>query len=398
MDEPTARPRGRFPRWARYQLRKEATGVVLRGAPWIFRDHLSSAAEVFGDGQGLRLVDGRNQVLGYGIYEARGAIAIRVLRRGAEAPSAAWLAQQVDAALAKRQALRDETDAFRALHGESDGVPAVVVEVLGGVVVVQSYSVGADGLARLAARQVAQRLGVHEVVQKPPQRRLAGGGELRWLRGGGGARLVSFREGALTYWCDPLAGQKSGAFLDLRGLRREVAAMPLVGARVLSLFSYTGMLGRAAEHAGAREIWQVDASEPALALAASHHMAEPARFRSVVADVFDWLPALDAGERFALVVVDPPSMTSRRDQVPRALAAYRRLYRAAARHVAPGGVLVAACCTSRITRAELHRTVAQALGPEFALERELAPEVDHPVTFAEADYLKILRWRRAATA
>lgn len=387
----------RFPRWTRYQLRKEATGVVLRGAPWIFRDHLSSAAHVFGDGQGLRLVDGKNQVLGYGLYEAEGAIAIRVVRRGPEPPSAAWLAQQVDAALEKRRALREETDAFRALHGESDGVPAVVVEVLGEVVVVQSYSAGADGLARLASRQVAARVGARAVVLKPPQRRRGGVGPARWLRGDGVAE-VSFREGALTFSCDLLAGQKSGAFLDLRGLRRLVAAMPLAGARVLSLFSYTGMLGRAAEHAGAREIWQVDASEPALALAARHHMADPSRFHSVAADVFDWLPALDSAQRFELVVVDPPSMTSRRDQVPRALAAYRRLYRAAARHVAPGGVLVAACCTSRITRAELRRTVAQALGPEFSLERELAPEADHPVTFAEADYLKVLLWRRAATA
>lgn len=388
---------GRFPRWARYQLRKEATGVVLRGAPWIFRDHLSSAAQVFGDGQGLRLVDGKNQVLGYGLYEAQGAIAIRVVRRGPEPPNAAWLAQQVDAALAQRRQLRDETEAFRALHGESDGVPAVVVEVLGDVVVVQSYSAGADGLARLAARQVAARVGARAVIQKPPQRRRGDGGQVRWLRGEGAAE-VSFREGALTFWCDLLAGQKSGAFLDLRGLRREVAAMPLAGARVLSLFSYTGMLGRAAEHAGAREIWQVDASESALALAARHHMADPARFRSVVADVFDWLPTLDAEQRFDLVVVDPPSMTSRRDQVPRALAAYRRLYRAAARHVAPGGVLVAACCTSRITRVELRRTVAQALGPEFSIERELSAEADHPVTFAESDYLKVLLWRRAATA
>ncbi|MBK7538830.1 MAG: class I SAM-dependent rRNA methyltransferase [Myxococcales bacterium] len=431
--------RRRFPRWARYQLRKEAVGVVLRGVPWIFRDHLSSAAEVFGDGQGLRLVDGANRVLGHGVYEAHGAIAIRVLRTGAVPPDAAWLAAQVDAALARRAALRGETDAFRALHGEADGVPAVVVDVFGSSVVVQSYSAGADALARLAGRMVAARLGQGaggddaapatsiRIAWKPAQRRQGAPSAARWLRGApaglpgerpevassaepakgevapaGAAQvageLVRFREGELTLCCEVLGGQKSGAYLDLRGLRRAVAAMPLAGERVLNLFSYSGMLGRAAEHAGASEVWQVDASEAALALAAQHHMADPSRFRSVVADVFDWLPKLSADERFGLVIVDPPSMTSRRAQVPQALAAYRRLYRAAARHVAPGGTLVAACCTSRITRPELRQVVAEALGGDFVITRELPPEPDHPVTFAEADYLKVMLWRRRPAA
>src|SRR5262245_16073851 len=153
----------RLLRLARYQLRKEAVGVVLRGAPWIFRDHLSSAAQVFDDGQWLRLVDGKNRVVGYGIYEARGAIAIRVLRRGEAPPDGAWAVRMVDEALARRAQLRASaerrsgsgsetgsgsgsgsasasasapasatfTDAFRAMHGESDGLAAVVVDVFG---------------------------------------------------------------------------------------------------------------------------------------------------------------------------------------------------------------------------------------------------------------------------
>lgn len=409
-----ARPARRLPRLARYQLRKEAVGVVLRDAPWIFRDHLSSAAQVFDDGQWLRLVDGKNRVIGYGMYEARGAIAIRVLRRGEAPPDGAWATRMVDAALVKRAPLRSDpqqgsaaTDAFRAVHGENDGLPAVVVDVFGETVVVQSYSRGADALARLAARLVARRLGAARIVQKPAQRRQGAqeeAGGPRWLRGGDGSAtpspgLLTFHEGGLALVCDPISGQKSGAYLDLRGLRRAVAAMPLAGARVLNLFSYTGMLGRAAERAGAKEIWQVDASAEALAVAAAHHVDDPGRHRLIEADVLSWLPAQPAGPAgsdFQLVIVDPPSMTSRRVQVPASLAAYRKLYRAAAPHVAPGGTLVAACCTSRITRAELRKTVAGALGEGFEETGELLPEVDHPVTFAEADYLKILLFRRRA--
>jgi 23S rRNA (cytosine1962-C5)-methyltransferase len=154
------------------------------------------------------------------------------------------------------------------------------------------------------------------------------------------------------------------------------------------------MLGRAAERAGAATIVQVDASERALAFAAAHHVDDPARHAFVVADVFDWLPAWSA-EPFELVIVDPPSMTSKATQVPSVLAAYRKLYRAAARHVRPGGSLVAACCTSRIERAAFHRTVREALGAEFLLDREIPPEVDHPVGFPQADYLKLAWWRRS---
>lgn len=399
----------KLPRLARYQLRKEAVGVVLRDAPWIFRDHLSSAADIFDDGQWLKLVDGKNKVLGYGIYEAKGAIAIRVLRRGAAAPDGAWLRGQVDAALAKRENLRGSTDAFRALHGESDGVPAVVIDVFGKALVVQSYSKGAQALARAAARMVAAQLGVAlselQIVEKPAQRRQDKGDQgdeaSRWLRGAplesagaSGPTSLTFHENGIAFVCDPFGGQKSGTFLDLRGLRRAVAAMPLVDARVLNLFSYTGMLGRAAEQSGAKEIWQVDSSAAALELAARHHVTDATRHHLVTADVFEWLPAQPVGEGFGLVIVDPPSMTSRRAQVPAALAAYRKLYRAAAAQVAPGGTLVASCCTSRITRAELRQVVTAALGSGFEAIGELPAEADHPVGFAEADYLKILMFKR----
>src|SRR5262249_44563607 len=112
----------------------------------------------------------------------------------------------------------------------------------------------------------------------------------------------------------------------------------------------------------------------------------------VVADVFDWLPALEPTELFDLVIVDPPSMASRKQQIPSVLAAYRKLYRAIAPHVKPGGAIVAACCTSRVEREVFRRTVRAAL-EGFTREKELAPEIDHPVTFPQGDYLKIAWWR-----
>jgi 23S rRNA (cytosine1962-C5)-methyltransferase len=359
---------------------------------------MSSAAGVFRDGQWLRLVDGANQVAGFGLYEAEGAIAIRVLRTGEAPPDAAWLRDTLARALARRAALAAATDGIRLVHGESDGIPAVVADRFGDAIVVASYAAGADALARYVARALAAAAGdpvvgpAHHVVVRAARRRRGPPAPPHVVRGAP-PELARFTEGPLAFAVDLAGGQKTGTYLDLRALRRAVAEAPLADARVLNLFSYTGMLGRAAEAAGATEIVQVDASERALAFAAEHHVGDPARHRFVTADVFDWLPALPADARYDLVIVDPPAMTSRAEQVPAVLAAYRRLYRAAARHVRPGGALVSACCTSRIPRDVFARTVRAALPAAFRRERDLPPEPDHPVAFPQADYLKVLWWR-----
>jgi len=392
----------------RYQLRKEAVGVALRH-PWIFRDHMSSAAGALRDGEWLRLVDGANRVIGYGFYEATGAIAIRMLRRGPAPPDAAWLRDQLAAAIARRAELARRSDAIRLVHGESDGIPAVVVDRFGDTLVVSSYSAGADAIARYTAHALgrgrdaaSQIVGpARHVVLRPAHLRQGPAEPARTLRGAPPARVhITERSDRgdrgdrdLSLAVDLATGQKTGTYLDLRGLRREVAASALGGARVLNLFAYSGMLGRAAEVAGATAIVQVDASERALAFAAAHHVGNAAKHVFVVADVFDWLPAL-AGEPFDLVIVDPPAMTSKAMQVPAVLAAYRKLYRAAARQVRPGGSLVAACCTSRIERSVFHQTVRDALGDRFTFDREIPAEADHPVGFPQSDYLKIAWWRR----
>jgi 23S rRNA (cytosine1962-C5)-methyltransferase len=381
----------------RYQLRKEAVAIVRGGHPWLFREQMSSAAGVFADGDWLRLVDGQNRVVGHGVYEAEGAIAIRVLRTGDARPDAAWVRERLRDALARRAPLAARTDGIRLVHGESDGLPAVVVDRFGEALVVASYTVGTDALARYVARVLAgETSGVvgpaRHVVLRPARRRRGPALPARVLRGSP-PDVVRFTEDGIAFAVDLAAGHKTGTYLDLRGLRRVVSTSSLEGARVLNLFAYTGMLGRVAEEAGAAAITQVDASEHALAFAAAHHVADARKHRFVTADVFAWLPALGDDEQFDLVIVDPPSMTSRAAQVPSVLAGYRKLYRAAERHVRPGGLLVAACCTSRVERGVFERTVRASLPERFALERSIPPEPDHPVTFSQADYLKILLWR-----
>lgn len=377
----------------RYQLKKEAAGVVMGNHPWIFRDTLSSAAQVFRDGDWLRLVDGSNKVLGFGFYEAEGAIAIRVLRRGDAPPNAAWVKQKLTAALAKRAELAKRTDGIRLVHGDSDGLPAVVIDRFGDTLVAQSYARGADALTRYAATVLARELAIPHVRLVPAHRRRGAEVQPRALKGSP-PEVGAFTEDGVAFSVDLAGGQKSGTYLDLRGLRTAVAKAPLAGARVLNLFSYAGMLGKAAELAGAAHVVQVDASERALAFAKAHHVIDPGKHELVAADVFHWLPAHVPATAYDLVIVDPPAMTSNKQQVPAVLAGYKKLYRAAAPLVRPGGILVAACCTSRIERAAFDKVVAETLGAGFEREAVIAPEADHPVGFSQADYLKIGWYRK----
>lgn len=434
-------------KFRRYQLTKDAVAIIYRDQPWIFRDHLSSAAKVFHDGDWLRLVDGANKVVGYGVYDAEGAIAIRIVRRGEAKPDAPWLRGVLKVALARRDPLAKRTDGLRLVHGESDGLPGVVVDRFGGTLVAQSYARGADAMTRFAAIAIANELKLAHVLLRPAHRRKGEEPPTRVLRGSP-PDVARFTEDGIEYAVDLAGGQKSGTYLDLRGLRRALTtsfatAVPapdpsapsiaavaekaskraakakppsesvgstrtpaastsvrprieasLRGARVLNLFAYSGMLGRAAEQAGAAAITHVDSSERALAFAGEHHVVDATKHAFVTADIFQWLPTVADDEMYDVVIVDPPSMTSNKQQVPAVLAGYKKLYRAAAPHVKPGAFLVAACCTSRVERRDFHATVASTLGPGFEHVLDVPPELDHPVAFPQADYLKVEIWRR----
>ncbi|MBT9586304.1 class I SAM-dependent rRNA methyltransferase [bacterium] len=374
----------------RYQLKKEGAVVVRQGHPWIFRDKLSTAVEAFEDGQWLQLVDALNETVGWGIYQATGGVGIRVLRKGVNPPSREWFKKLVQKAIAQRAPLRSQTEGFRILNGESDRLPGIVLDLYNGYAVLQTYSRGVDSLGRYLANVAYELLGLRGLLWKTPSKRKdAEQPGVRLLRGNLPG-VVRFQEGALKLAADLRSGQKSGTFLDLRGLRRWLAEQNLRGARVLNLFSYTGAIGLACCEGGAREVLNVDAAQPSLDFGARYHAAPAQRW--VCADIFHWIPQLTSQDYFDWIIVDPPSMASQMDQVPQALAVYRRIYRQLMGHLKPGGVMIACCCTSRISPDRFEQVVRQALGGAKVWQR-LPMEVDHKPGFPEANYLKILIFR-----
>lgn len=375
----------------RYQINKQILSILKSGHPWVFRSHVSSAIEVFQSGQLLKLVDHENKVCGHGLYDPDGLIAIRILKDFNEDSPTGWFAQKLSKALKKRQQLQNYTNAFRALHGENDGFPGVVLDVYGSTGVLQTYSSSVDSMGRYLAELAVNQLKLTDLIWKMPTKRSSPKETLsaRVLRGHL-PNQVKFHEGKMKFTVQIGSGQKSGAFLDLRALRKWLSAQNLNGKRILNLFSYTGTLALAAEAAGAAEIWNVDISKGALDSARKFHVLNEKKHRFIQADVFEWLKALPEKETFDLIIVDPPQMTSQVAQVPVALRAYRQLYSLSLKHLRSRGTIVGACCTSRIDRKKFKETVCPVLVPPLKVVKSLEPEDDHPVGFSEGDYLKVL--------
>jgi len=378
----------------RYQLNKISFQAIRNRHPWIFRSHLSSAADIFSSGQWVQLVDEKNAMVGLGIYDREGLIGIRCLHFGGMPPKG-WINGRLGEALEKRVQLRKFTNAFRAVHGENDGFPGVVFDVYDTTGVLQTYSTSVDRLGRFVASYLKRSLRLENIVWKTPTRRRRKGDLLRVLFGSIPGD-IAVREGKLEFRLSVREGQKSGAFLDLRGLRKWVASQKWNGYRVLNLFSYTGTLGMASEIAGATEIWNVDTSGGALEFGKKYHAINAQRHRWIRADVFPWIQDLPKKERFDVIIVDPPSMASAVSQVPQALKTYKKIYQVVSERLTPKGIVIACCCTSRIKRHVFHQTLFSAFGDKFKVHRELGVEDDHPVGFPEGDYLKMLVLRCAS--
>jgi 23S rRNA (cytosine1962-C5)-methyltransferase len=366
--------------------------ALVSGHPWIYRNHLPHHRLT--TGQWVRLEAGR--AVAHGLYDGHGAIAVRLFSRES-VPDDALLKRRVREALELRRPLtqRTDTDAYRLLYGEGDFLPAIVADRYGRFAVIKAYASSVRALLPVVARELGTALGLKGVVQRIE------GDELEALWGQLPPPEESVLENGLRFHADLRRGQKTGLFLDQRDNRmlvRELAA----GRRVLNLFSYTGAFSVYALAGGAELAVSVDVAEGAVqeAQRAVERNGLPVeRHQAVAADVFTFLPqAAERGDRFDLVVLDPPALARNAEQRRRAQRAYLKLNRAAFRAVEPGGYLATASCTSQISPEAFQRLVAEAAraaGVRAQLIAERGQPLDHPVpaSFPEGRYLKFLAYR-----
>lgn len=369
------------------------------GHPWVFSNELAWSAPMrrLPPGGVVRIEAASGRSGGAFMFNPRSLIAARRLSADPEdVIDRAFLG----ARLARAAALRARLFAapfHRLCHAEGDGLPGLVVDRYGDVLVVSHNTAG---MARLEAEILAALEGLFApaaVVARDdsPARALEGLPERVAVLAGALPERVVVEEGGVAFPVDPLGGQKTGWFYDQRFNRDAVAALA-AGARVLDAYCHTGAFGLRCAAGGAAHVTLADRSEPALSLA-----AETARASGLAgcvaierAEAFGLLERLAGeGARFDLVVCDPPAFAkSRKDHGP-ALKGYEKLARLAASVVAPGGFLFLASCSHHVAPAEFATSVARGLaraGREGRVLREAGAGPDHPVHphLPESAYLK----------
>jgi 23S rRNA (cytosine1962-C5)-methyltransferase len=345
---------------------------IRAGHPWVFRpDVVRGPAQDAGDG-GPALVgveDGRGKRLGLATWAARARLALRMLDRDPNAPArplAEIVERRLAAALELRRRIGFDRDAVRIVHAESDGLPGLVVDRYADAAVIQTTSVAMnaarDTIADLVRSQLAARVVV--IRDDGSARDFEDLPRFAGIWSGQEARVV-YRLGPNSLEADLLTDGKTGGFLDQADNQAAIAALAPPGARALDAFTYHGGFALALARQGGA-VLATDENEAAVARAAANARRNGlANLIVERANAFDRLRAMESrGERFDVVVIDPPALAKRGGDSALAIAAraYKELILRGARLTQPGGLLVACSCSGRVTRAHWEEICTDALG------------------------------------
>ena len=372
---------------------------VVAGHPWVFSNEIvmDAAAKALLPGGLVRLEAAGGDPIGTAMFNPHPLISARMLSRDPAAViDTDFLAARLEASLALRERLYPD-GFYRLIHAEADGLPGTVIDRFGDILVIQANTAGMERLLP-ALLEAADR------VVRPRAVVLRNDSAARGLEGldtyvrvvkGEIAEPAELMENGARFFANLETGQKTGWFFDQRENRAAVARLS-GGARVLDLYSYAGGFTVAAARAGAREVIAVDRSEDALALArrAAEANGVASLCRFVRAESFAELERLAGeGERFDVVVADPPAFVKSRKDLNQGARGYRKLARLSASLIAPGGFLYIASCSHHMDVPLFAEQVRRGLVDARRAGRILATTgaaADHPVHphLPESAYLK----------
>jgi 23S rRNA (cytosine1962-C5)-methyltransferase len=371
--------------------------------PWVFADDVASAgAAAHGDVVRVRETSGR--ALGTAFWSGTSKISLRMLSTGDAEPGPAFWAARVEAAGLRRGATVAAWEAKRVLFGESDGIPGLVADLYGAHLVVQVLTAGAERVLPdvLAALHARYRIDSVLARNDVSVRTLEGLPRETAVLEGDPPTAIAIDEGGVRLTIDPRHGQKTGAFLDQR--ENRVACQPLARGRVLDVFSFHASFGLHAAR-GADEVVVVDSSGDALARGRAH--ADVNGFDNmtfVEANAFDDLRLRQRrGERFELVMLDPPAFAKSRGDIAAARRGYKEVNLRAIRLLSPGGILVTSSCSYNLDEPsfeDILREAAADAGRDLVVVARRGQAADHPVRlgFPESRYLKCFVVQDAAVA
>jgi 23S rRNA (cytosine1962-C5)-methyltransferase len=371
--------------------------------PWLFSGAIQHIDHDAQNGDVVDVHSPLGQWLARGYLNRRSQIQVRLLTwHAGEAIDEDFWRIRLQRAIAGRASLAADlhTDAYRLVHAESDGLPGLVVDRYGDWLVMQCLTLGVERVKPLLARllvELCQPAGVVERSDVDVRQKEGLRPAVDVLHGQAPGGPVEIVEHSQRFLVDLLGGQKTGFYLDQRENRRRVAAY-CQGGRVLNAFSYSGGFAVYALAAGAQHVTNLDSSLEALELAernlALNGFDPDAQAEGVAGDVFqvlrDWRAA---GQRFDVVILDPPKFAHSQQQVDRAARAYKDINLLAMQLLHPGGVLATFSCSGLVSADLFQKIVFGAsidAGRDVQVIERLSQGPDHPtlLSFPEGEYLK----------
>jgi 23S rRNA (cytosine1962-C5)-methyltransferase len=381
----------------RVRLIRGREQTLLAGYLWVYAGHI---AEVDGEpapGDIVEVCAHSGRPIGRGFFNPHSKIRVRLLTVQDEPFDDVFWTKRIRSACAFRRRVVSDASAYRLIHGESDRLPGLIVDRYGDTLVMQTLSFGMDRRREQLADLLISETGAAAVYLRNDAhaRTLEGLPEEQGFLRGGGATTVEIHEGRARFLVDIAQGQKTGWFCDQRENRLVVAS--LAGdAAVLEAFCHTGAFGIHAALHGAASVLGLDVSREAVAQARNHaamnKVEERCSYRE--GDAFEELRRLErAGDRFDLIVLDPPSFARTKQAVPQALAGYRQINLRAFKLVRPEGFLVSCSCSHHVGEESFWSMLQEAARDakrRIRLVERRSQARDHPVLAAmpETRYLK----------
>ncbi len=379
------------------KLKPKKQQSIDRKHPWIFSGALDGEFNRYKDGEVVQVADVSGRILATGHF-GTGSIAVRVLAFADVKIDVAFYTKRLENALQWRTALgladNDQTNAYRLVHGEGDGLPGLVIDYYNQVVVIQMHSKGmvedaeliGEALQNVYKGSIAHFIGKRadgkrEQTPKLPEGAPAG---------------IAIREYGNQFFVNWVTGQKTGFFLDQRE-NRHLIGQYAAGRKVLNAFSYSGGFSIFALKANASEVHSLDSSEKAIKLVEEHlemNDLTESNHKSIQEDALEYLnseAAKTAG--YDLIVLDPPAFAKHRSARHAAVQAYKRLNARAMKIIKPGGILFTFSCSQVVTPELFNHTIAAAAiesGRSIRILHHLHQPADHPVNIfhPEGEYLK----------
>ena len=385
-----------------------AERALRQGHPWVFDQSITEQSHAGVPGDLAVIFDEQRRFLAIGLYDPTSAIRVRILQsRDPATINTNWFQNKLTLAAHIRTGLEaKDTNGYRLIHGENDGLPGLVIDRYDDTLVLKLYTPAwiphlkelCDALILICpATHLTLRLNRTLQQQTEYLHGLSDGMTISLLTH---PNLILFKENGLIFESDTVNGQKTGFFLDQRDNRMRVEKLSKAKS-VLNAFSYTGGFSVYAARGGAREVVSVDVSAPAIAAAIrnmghNQHVVTVAAavHETVTEDAFAVLARMALQKRlFDVVIIDPPMFAQSEKQIEGALSAYRKLTRLGLSVLCEGGTLVQASCSSRVESdsffESIHRS-AQEAGRRLTEIERTSHALDHPVRFKEGAYLKCL--------